>query len=367
MIDRDTSRGSIGGTASTAMQMWGRYQLRLAVGRVALGRPLAAITWARRAVDSLQRADLVDRHLAAAFGMLATCYRTLGQLDQAEVARRRQIGVLDVVAPSSVEWVDAVDRTRRPVPVPGTPPTTPRCCSASARRRPANPNLAPDAMLKARALNALGIEYKDTGRYDEAARTYGEALDLVTATAGPDHLSAASLWHNLAGLALARGHPDQAEPAAARAFESVNAQLGPDHHLVAQDLAVLGAVSSTRTASTEAEPLFQRALTIFRRGQPADHYEVAVNLSNLGICQLKRGDSASAEALLRRGLDIKKTVLGNDHPEIARQLNNLAVAVGHQQRTDEADDLHRQALAIARSTLGADHPLTRTCRHNALT
>ena len=106
-------------------------------------------------------------------------------------------------------------------------------------------------MLKARALTALGIEYKDTGRYDEAARTYGEALDLVTAAEESDHLSAASLWHNLAGLALARGCPGQAAPAAARAVQIRERELGPDHHLVAEDLAVLGAACTTKTESTK--------------------------------------------------------------------------------------------------------------------
>jgi tetratricopeptide (TPR) repeat protein len=215
----------------------------------------------------------------------------------------------------------------------------------------------------------LAIEYKDTGRYDLAARTYGEVLDLVTATAGADHHTAASLWHNLAGLALARGDADRAEPAAARALRIRERDLGPDHFLVAQDLAVLGAVYLDQNRVAEAKPLFQRALSTDRRGRPVDQYEVAVNLSNLGICRLKRGERASAAVLLRRGLDIKKTVFGNDHPEVARQLNNLAVAVavavGNSQRAAEANDLHQQALTIARNTLGADHPLTRTCRRNA--
>src|SRR5688500_505304 len=82
---------------TTVLRMWGRYQLRLAVGRTALGRPLAAISWARRAIHTFERADVVDQHLANAWGTLATCYRSLGEVAHAEVARRRQLGVLDDV------------------------------------------------------------------------------------------------------------------------------------------------------------------------------------------------------------------------------------------------------------------------------
>jgi tetratricopeptide (TPR) repeat protein len=361
-----TSTVRAGHNVNTAVtRVWGRYQLRLAVGRAALGRPLDALKWARRAVNSLQRIDINDKQLAAAFGTLATCYRSLGDLDHAEVARRRQIGVLDAVAPGGVEWVNAMielgDLCRFRGHHDDAEALLVRVLDVVTQ-----PNLAADPMLKARTLTVLGIEYKDTGRYDEAARTYGEALELVTVAEGSDHLSAASLWHNLAGLALARGNPGQAVPAAARAVRIRERELGPDHHLVAEDLAVLGSALSDQSRIDQAELAFQRALRIFEASRPVDHYEVAVNLSNLGICQLRRGDSASAEALLRRGLDIKKTVFGNYHPEIARQLNNLAVAVGHQQRSDEADELHREALTIARHTLGADHPLTRTCRKNTV-
>ena len=176
-------------------------------------------------IDTFQRADVVDRHLADAWGTLATCYRSLGELEHAEVARRRQVGVLDAVAPGSVEWVDAAielgDLCRFRAST-----TTPRRCS-SAPSTSSTTELASDPMLKARALTALGIEYKDTGRYDEAARTYGEAFDLVTAATGSDHLSAASLWHNLAGLALARGCPAKQSAAAARAVQIRNANSDP--------------------------------------------------------------------------------------------------------------------------------------------
>ena len=180
-------------TLNTAVtRVWGRYQLRLAVGRAALGRPLTALKWARRAVDSLQRVDIEDKQLAAALGTLATCYRSLGELQHAEVARRRQIVVLDVVAPGGVEWVDAAielgDLYRFRGQHDGAGALLVGVLDVVTQ-----PDLVGDPMLEARALRALGIVYKDTGRYDEAARSYGEALELVTAAEGSDHLAAVAV------------------------------------------------------------------------------------------------------------------------------------------------------------------------------
>jgi tetratricopeptide (TPR) repeat protein len=223
-----------------------------------------------------------------------------------------------------------------------------------------------DAMPpRAAALNALGIVYKDTGRYDAAAAAYSAALDQVIAATGLEHPCAAALWHNLAGLSYARGHPDQAETWATRAVRLHERQLGPDHQLVAQDLAVLGATILDQGRVEEAEAIFERALTIFRRRHPADRYEVAVNLSNLAACSVARGDLTNAERLLRHGLTIRQAILGFDHPETARQLNNIAVVVAQLHRTDEAVDLHRQAHGILEHTLPVSHPLTAVCRANA--
>jgi tetratricopeptide (TPR) repeat protein len=343
---------------------WGRYQHRLARGHAALGRPEDALQHAQKAATYLRRAGIDDMNLAAALDTLATCHQELGQLDDAARTRRRAVDLLDAAAPRSAEWVAALVQLGDLCRFQGFYDQ-----AADVLRRAVDGaaigQLVDGMPARAIALNALGILYKDTGRYDAAAGAYAEALDLITAINGPEHPNAASLWHNLAGLAHARGHPDQAAPLAAHAVRLREQQLGCDHHLVAQDLAVLGAALLDQDSVIEAEPLFERALTIFRGRHPADQYEVAVNLSNIAACRFACGDSIIAEQLFRQALTIKQAILGPDHPEMARQLNNLAVAVAHQHREDETTELHRRALSIAEHTLPASHPLIATCRANA--
>jgi tetratricopeptide (TPR) repeat protein len=218
--------------------------------------------------------------------------------------------------------------------------------------------------IRARVLNALGITYKDTARYHAANSAYEEALSLVIAWGGGNHPAAASLWHNMAGLALARGQPSDALIAANLSIELRRRANDPQHRLVALDLAVRGAALLDLGRIPEAERDFEAALETFRGRHPADRYEVAVNLSNLAACRLKRHDAAEAEALFRQALDTKYDILGLRHPEIARQLHNLAVAVAAQGRQIEAHGLQRRAGEIAARALPPCHPLVTLCvRH----
>ena len=339
---------------SALLRLVGRYQLRLATGRAALQQPEAARRWARRAVRTLTPAGDADPSLATALATVATCSRSLGQLDEAEQAQRQAVARFDAVDPDSAASITARVELADLLRFSGQLDAAAAFLRQTLDSVPsANSNT--DCSLKAGVLNALGIVCKDSGRYDEAEELYGHALTLLSSRDGMDHPSAAAVWHNIAGLAHARGHPADAIPAAERAIEIRQHAVGPDHHLVAQDVAVLGAALLDLGRTNDAEQAFTRALAIFRTRHPADQYEVAVNLSNLAICRHKQGDDTGAEALLLEGLTLKQSVLGPTHPELARQLNNLAVVVEQQDRARRSAEPVR-ASAPHRRTHPRDPP-----------
>jgi tetratricopeptide (TPR) repeat protein len=342
---------------------WGRYRQRLAAGHAALGRPDDALRHATAALRHLQQCNALPTELVASYDIIATCQQELGQLDAAVAARQNASDILERTAPGTTASTSALVKLGDLVRFGGRFDEAEEVLTRAISRAPTDAD-DDGPPVRALVLNAFGIVYKDTGRYHGAELAYAEALELIIATCGPDDPAEAGLWHNIAGLAHARGRADQAATAAARAVEIRERALGPDHHLVGQDLAVLGAALLELGRSAEAEQLFGRALAIVRSRHPADQYDVAVNLSNLAACRLQREDGVGAEALFREGLSIKQMIFGGHHPEIARQLNNLAVAVAAQQRLHEATDLHRQALSIAQNTLPAHHPLTNACLQN---
>jgi tetratricopeptide (TPR) repeat protein len=341
---------------------WGRYRLRLAAGHATYGLPTDALRHAEAAIRHL-RNGLAQRELVSAYCCAAAAHQELGDLPAALAARRAAVGVFDGGDGGSV------DRTLALVALGDLL----RFCGEFAEAEQVldvalqasddeEPNDGPSP--RAAALNALGILYKDTARYHAARAAYHEALAIVTARDGPNEAAAAPLWHNIAGLALARGNASDAAAAASRAVELRTRAHGRSHRLVALDLAVHGAALLELGRLDEAEAAFHCALDIFQARAPADRYEVAVNLSNLATCHLRRDDPAGAEALFRRGLSLKRSIIGDDHPEIARQLNNIAVTVTQQGRTSEAQALQRNAVDIASRSLRPDHPLVDACRHN---
>jgi tetratricopeptide (TPR) repeat protein len=344
---------------------WGSYRRRLAAGHAVLGRPEDALRHATAAIRHLRhRSDLVTE-LVAAYDIVATCQRELGDLEAAARARRSEVDVLERTAAGTTSLTMVLVKLGDLIRFQGQFEVADEILTRALAGAPADHD-GDGPPVRALVLNALGILYKDTGRYHTAQVAYAKAFELVTATRGPNDRAAAPLWHNLAGLAHARGQAEQAATAAARAVEIRERELGPDHHLVAQDVAVHGVALIELGRTGEAEQLFRRALAIFRARHPADCYEVAVNLSNLAACRLQHNDGAGTEALFREGLIIKQAIFGGDHPEIARQLNNLAIAVATQHRIKEAQDLHRQALSIAQTALPKDHPLTCACQQNAV-
>jgi hypothetical protein len=232
--------------------------------------------------------------------VLASCQREIAQLEAAVDARRAAAGILHRSAPAAAASALAMVELGDLVWFKGYFDEAEAILTRALMDAPNH--LDDDGVpVRARVLNALGIVYKDLGRYDAAEAAYAQAFSPVTSTDAGDDSTVASLWHNIAGLAHARGDTEQAATAAAIALQHRERAFGAAHHLVAEDLAVQGAALFDLGMTTDAEQLFTRALRIFRARHPADHYDVAVNISNLAACRLHCNDAAGAETLFRQG------------------------------------------------------------------
>jgi tetratricopeptide (TPR) repeat protein len=179
-----------------------------------------------------------------------------------------------------------------------------------------------DPMLHAAALTVAGIVAKETGAFDTAQRSYAQVARLLDrAAAGP--ADTATLAHNLAGLAYARGDADTAVREAERA---VNLRTGTGSELdLAQDLAVLAAALAAAGRPAAALPHLDRALAACRSARPVRDYEVSVQLHTRASIRHDLGDRIGAERDYRASLATRRRLLGPDHPEVALVAHNLAV------------------------------------------
>lgn len=219
-----------------------------------------------------------------------------------------------------------------------------------------------EPLRKAAALNAKGILYKDTGRYQEAASLYAEAFELTTAVHGSNHPQVAALLHNMAGLAHVQGQYKEAEPHIRAALDIRHRKDRGDVAAIAADTSVLGAVLAGQGRLDEAEAALRTALLLWTGEHGPDHYEVAVQLNNLASVLQQRHEYTEAEASYTRALEIKGRVLGPDHPEVAALINNLASLEADTGRMASAALHYNQAIEILDSALGSQHPNTLACK-----
>ncbi|MEU4834856.1 tetratricopeptide repeat protein [Streptosporangium sp. NPDC023615] len=274
--------------------------------------------WARRADETVRRTDPAGR--VPLLVELATLWHGLTRYEEAYRCARRAVESLtpapaearrDRALADALVLMGDVARRRARYDEAET-----RLCDALALLEEA------DHLRQATVRLGLGVLGKETGRHEEAAVWYRQALSRLKRHGGSPLMEADAL-HNLAGLAHARGAVGGEEHARA-AIEIRRGVLGPAHPQVAGDLAVLGSVLAAEGRHAEAEDALRRALDIFRDRLGAGHYEVAVCQVNLARLDALQGRAEEAERRYREALAIKRRVLGDDHPEVER----LAAAVG---------------------------------------
>ena len=124
----------------------------------------------------------------------------------------------------------------------------------------AEATLGPNHASMVPLLNGLGVVYKYTGRFDDAERVYRRALTLAEMLRPANTQQLADLYHNLGGLAHARGRFAEAEPLARSAVELRLRALGEQHPSVAADRAALAGILGPIGHALEAETSYKQFL-----------------------------------------------------------------------------------------------------------
>jgi tetratricopeptide (TPR) repeat protein len=208
-----------------------------------------------------------------------------------------------------------------------------------------------DAAALARFHNIRGVVLRFAGRYAEAEAAYLRAAALRDAHGEP-HPS--THFHNLSGLASARGDYAAAE-AHARAAIDLSRAAGNSVTL-GTDLCGLGDALVGQERLVEAEAAHRAGLAHFATSTLPDHPEVAYTLHNLGDCLVALGRFEDAEAAYHASITRKREAFGDSHPEIAATLSNLAALHADLGRLTEATARSAEAVAMVRP-LPANAPI----------
>ncbi|MFD3537422.1 tetratricopeptide repeat protein [Streptomyces sp. NPDC058664] len=205
----------------------------------------------------------------------------------------------------------------------------------------------------AAAYNELGVLFKYSGKFEAAADFYKRALNRLSGTTSPE---LATLYHNIAGLAHARGDYAAAEDPARKAVAVRTEALGADHPDVAADCAALAPILLEIGEAEEAESLLREALQIFEKAYGADHYEVGIATGNLAAVIHQSERPEEAKAYYERSLAILESALGSQHPELAPVLNNFAQLIRETDPRGAQAALERAHLSLVSASAEESHP-----------
>jgi tetratricopeptide (TPR) repeat protein len=220
----------------------------------------------------------------------------------------------------------------------------------------AEAGLGPAAVELSALLNELGIVGKYSGGFVEAEIVYRRALAIEDRAGRSAGANAASILHNLAGLAHARGDAEAALALAVRGIDIRAALPEPDPSGLAEDRAALAAILIDLGRYVEA-----RVALVDLIDSGAPRYDVAVALHNLGSLRYREGDTVDAAAILRRSVKLKSAILGRRHPDLAVTLYNLSRCLQTLGKPRRARRHLTRAVAILDGTVAADHPTLVAC------
>jgi tetratricopeptide (TPR) repeat protein len=170
--------------------------------------------------------------------------------------------------------------------------------------------------------NAMGLSYANLGRDDEARAAYAEAVTVLEAVHGQDHLSLAVGLVNLGTSETRLGLTHEAITELTRAIRIREAKLGRDTVPVAEAKHLLADAMAAGGDHVGAQAQYKDAIATFdRAGKPkgAGYSHVGLGESLLAI-----GKSSEAIRDLERGLelggddDLATAELGDAHLALAK-------------------------------------------------
>lgn len=179
-------------------------------------------------------------------------------------------------------------------------------------------------------LNDLGVAWRRTGRLEEAAAVFRDALARDEQQASPDSLSAASTRTNLAHVLRDQGHMHAARDLYAAALAVRRAQLGEAHLQTGAVAVQLGVVCQAVGDLAAARTAWSDAIRGLSRCRPTPRVLLSKALQKLARLTTLEGHPHEALPLAQRAYTLLMAEHDDmDHPSVT-VVRELISALDHQ-------------------------------------
>ncbi len=213
-------------------------------------------------------------------------------------------------------------------------------------------------------LNTKAQVASQQGDLRNAKRYYSDALLVVSADYGSDHIYYATILNNMAMVQQDLGEFEIAEENYLLVLEIYARESGKQDEFYANTLNNLGTLYETIGSFKKAEICLQEALTIRENVLGPKHPDYAITLNNLGNLYIDLGLYHQAIVYLEKAVSVKASASGKESSEYATSLSNLGLAYLAAGNYVKAEPLLINALEIKKNKLGVWNPEYAACLNN---
>jgi CHAT domain-containing protein/predicted negative regulator of RcsB-dependent stress response len=210
------------------------------------------------------------------------------------------------------------------------------------------------AVDRAITLYTMGAVDDGAGRYADAMRRYGEALQILTSEQQEESQFAATAYHCMAVSSQSLGAFEAAIGYEQKSLAIFERLYGHQHLAVSAALAQLGDIYTWCGDYAPAREHYQEALAIVRGLLEPGHSSIAEMERKLARLALELNQLDSAQALITRVASSKSRTLPN-HPSLGVVYEDMGDIARAQKAAARAIDCYRHAIAIKR-TIGFPPP-----------
>lgn len=203
----------------------------------------------------------------------------------------------------------------------------------------------------------LGAIRSRVGRFDDAARFYQRAVELLEPLDDQPKLYAVAL-NNLGAMDVQLGRPADAQRRLRKALEIRLRVLPANDPAIAETLMNMATLATGLNRWPDARYLYEDALKIRQAAWPGtDHALTAQAMSSLALALHETGDTQAALPLGETALAMRRRIFANHpHPDLAESLSNVAHMHAVAGRLDEAERLWQESIETDQVAGGYDFP-----------
>ncbi|MGE3108468.1 MAG: tetratricopeptide repeat protein [Phycisphaerales bacterium] len=213
-------------------------------------------------------------------------------------------------------------------------------------------------------MHNYGTSLKDHGRLEEAERYLRDVLKLRIDVHGEQNPQTTYTMNNLGATLQRLGKNDEALALFEKTLAIRLAIMGPEHPATITAMSNLGVTYLGMGRKEDAEPLLRASYEAYLKALGAEHSKTLIAMANIAYLYEEQGKFDDAAALYGKIVDARRRASGGKDPETWTSMNNLAMLQHSRGELEEARALYVELLDLCGQSLPADHYYVAIFRNN---